>query len=145
MGFKKVAIIGSLSLLNTDDLMTRAKKEVDRILNLEKAERPDFSFLIIGDDEINMGVGLGLMKEAMKLEVPILICSAEHKKEIDSMEEGKMAQILKDLNNQTEMIFKLERTRVPEMPRLERYEPLRHEKNSFGGQKRGSNHKLRRR
>jgi len=143
MAEKKIAIIGA-GVFTGDDLMTRAQKEVDRILSLEKEDRPEFSILVIGDAEINTGVGLALMKEAMKLEVPILICSAKHKEEIEAMEKGKLSKLLSEVNSRTEMIFKIERTMIPEMPTLmaERYPE---EKNHFGGHKKSKNQKLRRR
>ena len=142
MAEKKIAIIGA-GVFTGDDLMTRAQKEVDRILSLEKEDRPEFSILVIGDDEINMGVGLELMKEAMKLEVPILICSAEHKEEILAMDSVEVKRQLNTIRNRQEMFLKLER--LPELPRAEIYETPSYQKNSFGGHKQGRNRKLRRR
>jgi len=157
---KKIAIVGAnrpkvvLDKEFADTIIQRAKDEVDRILNLEKSERPAYGTIVLGSSEGLMSeahrVSVELMREAARLEIPIVVCYDEQLKEIEAMEEGKMEKILKDFRETPPTTFKMEAPKVFEITRMPEAEAYLFEendfnRNSFGGQKQGRNRKLNRR
>lgn len=155
MAEKKIAIVGNRVVLNSefaDTILKRAKEEVERILNLEKSERPTYGVILLGSSEGSINeafrVSAELMREAARLEVPIVVCYDEQFKEIEAMEEGRMEKILKEFRETPPSTFKMQEPevfKITRLPQAEIYFEPSFNKNSFGGHKQGKNRKLRRR